>query len=334
MNKAFHPWSPLFIAATLGALSCSGARNTGPQFSEADQVALPLPGPKGGDPRLPPPTSEPEELPGIDTKDLVPRERSQWWKLVSSLYSPCEDQAVSIAQCVKEARPCTACPAAARLLASRAKTGATVTESENVYAARFGPSVKKADLKGAPSKGPEDAPVTIVVWSDFGCPACKMALPIIDEVFEKRSPFVRVVHKPYPLPQHTHSSEAARASIAAHAQGRYWEMERILFDNQQKHAESDLLGYASSLKLDMKRFKADMASESSYLVIEKSRAEANRAGLTGTPFILINGRQFDSTYFTIVPDLDEWVALEIELARTGKPAEKKAAADAPATPAP
>jgi protein-disulfide isomerase len=230
---------------------------------------------------------------------------------------------VSIAQCVKEARPCAACPAAARLLVSRVQTGATVPECEAAYAARFGPNVKQVDLRDSPARGSADAPVTIAVWSDFGCPACKMAMPLLDEIFEKRAPDVRLVHKFYPLKQHPYSDGAARAAFAAHKQGRYWEMEGLLFANQQAQAETDLMAHAASLKLDRKQFKADMASDQAKSVIERDKAQADKAGLNGTPFILINGREFDTMLFRLDADLDEWVSLEIELAKASKGQDKK-----------
>lgn len=300
----------------VAAFACAGPGCGGPQVVDQPNAAVPiaLPGPAGNE-RLPAPTSEPEELPGVDTSELVARERSQWWRLVSQLYAPCPDQAVSIAQCVREARACAACPAAARLLATQVRAGASVSECERVYGLRFGPTQHAVDLSGSPSKGPEGAPVTIVVWSDFQCPHCKHAMPILDAVFEKHSPDVRLVHKFYPLRAETRPP--AKAAIAALAQGRYWPMEKALFDNQNAQAETDLDRYAVELKLDRKKFRADMASDQTEKMIERDKAEATKAGLTGTPFILINGREFDMAYFALDSDLEKWVALEIELARPG-----------------
>jgi thioredoxin family protein len=317
-------WLFVSALAAAAAVSCGG-----PQFAGGDPTGIILPGPKGGDGHLAAPTSEPEDLPGVDTSKLVPRERAQWWKLVSQLYAPCAEQAVSIAQCVKEARACAACPAAARLLASRVQTGATAGECESVYAARFGPNLKQADLRGAPSRGPDDAPVTIAVWSDFGCPHCKLAMPILEDELEKRAPSVRLVHKFYPLGQNAQSFAAATAAIAAQAQGKYWEMEALLFGDQRAHAESDLVKDADALKLDMKRFKADMSSDRAKATIARDKAEADKAGLSGTPFILINGRVFDTILFSLDTELDEWVSLEIELASGAKPQEKKTEVAAP-----
>src|SRR5262249_54242008 len=148
----------------------------------------------------------------------------------------------------------------------------------------------------------------------FECPACGFAMPLIDKVFEKYSPHVRLVHKFYPLVHHhVHAEEAARAAIGALKQGRYWEMERLLFENQSALTEADLMTYAAQIKLDLDRLRADMKSDATRQMIERDKADADRAGLQGTPFILINGREFDLEYFRPDSELDSWVAMEIDL---------------------
>jgi protein-disulfide isomerase len=139
-------------------------------------------------------------------------------------------------------------------------------------------------------------------------------MPVIDKVLKRHQPKVRLVHKFYPLRQHTHAAMAARAAIAAQNQGKYWEMERLLFDNQEAQEDRDLDRYAKEVGLDLKRFHADMAADRTAKIIARDHDDAERAGLTGTPFILINGREFDGQHFHINLDLDAWVDLEIELA--------------------
>ncbi|WP_434043557.1 MULTISPECIES: DsbA family protein [Sorangium] len=300
----------LALAALAALAACGGADRQEPRF--ADSPAVPLPGPPGAAP-LDAPGGEPEELPGVNTAELVRRERHTWWQLVSQLYAPCAEHAVSLAQCVREARPCAACVPAAQLLADKIRGGASGAEAQSAYGVRFGPNVKKIDLADSPSRGPEGAPVQIVVWSDFECPSCGRAVPILDEIVERHAPNVRLVHKVYPLRSHAHAEPAARAAIAAHAQGRYWQMERLLFENQQRLEEKDLLGYAQRIGLDMARFRADMAGEAAAKVIARDRAEADRAGLSGTPFIVVNGREFDLALFSLQGELDRWIETELAI---------------------
>jgi protein-disulfide isomerase len=306
--------SPLFLplrlpvaVVALALASCTTGDSKPPEFSPAV-----LPGPHGGA-RLAPPSTPPEDLVGVDTSKLNAREKKQWWLLVSQLYAPCADQAVSIAQCVKDSRPCRACVPAAELLAGKVAGGAPSEEVEAAYAIRFGPNVKKIEIGDSASRGAENAAITVVVWSDFECPHCRFAMPVLDAAFEKFSPRVRLVHKAYPLKQHSHAEGAARAAFAARKQGKFWEMEKALFDHQAELSPSDIDRYARDLKLDPQRFAADMSSPKAGEAIEREKAEADKAGLTGTPFILINGREFDLSYFHLQDDLERWIAVELDL---------------------
>src|SRR4029079_5926288 len=153
-----------------------------------------------------------------------------------------------------QSRPCAACVPAAQFLARRARMGVTQNEAIAAFTVRFGKDVKKVDLADSPATGPASAPVTLVIWSDFECPACGYAGPLIEEILSKFSNDVRLVHKLYPLKSHPHSRPAARASIAARRQGKYWEMERALFSHQKHLEDSDLAEYARNIGLDMARF--------------------------------------------------------------------------------
>ncbi|MGK4001592.1 thioredoxin domain-containing protein [Sorangium sp. So ce1036] len=318
----------LALAALLALAACGGAERQAPQF--ADSPRGPLPGPPGAAP-LDAPAGEPEELPGVDTTELVRRERQTFWRLVSQLYAPCPEQAVSIAQCVREARPCAACVPAAQLVADKIRGGASAAEAQAAYGVRFGPNVKTIDVADSPARGPEAAKVQIVVWSDFECPSCGRAIPLLDEVVARHAADVRLVHKVYPLRSHPHAEAAARAAVAAHRQGRYWQMERLLFENQTRLEDADLLGYARKIGLDLARFRADMASEAAAKVIARDKAEADRAGLSGTPFIVINGREFDLSLFSLQGELDRWIETELAIAGGRGPAAPPAAG-APAAP--
>lgn len=271
---------------------------------------------------LPEPVSEPEDLPGVDTANMTPRERKAFWKWVSQLYAPCKEVATSIATCVKEDRACSTCLPAAQFLAQRARMGSPQNETIAAFNVRFGPDVKKIDESDSPSRGPANAPVTLVVWSDFECPACGFAVPYLDELIEKHATDVRLVHKLYPLKSHLHSRAAARASIAARRQNKYWEMEKQLFANQKHLEDQDLEEYARNAGLDMNKYAKDIADPKVEEIIERDIAEADKQGLTGTPFILINGREFDLGFFRLDKDLEPWIVSEAAAKR--KEAEKKA----------
>lgn len=260
--------------------------------------------------------SEPQSAPsGVDMESLVPRERATLERLLGTTYAPCPDQAVPLDVCIEEKRPCRACGPAARFLADRVKAGLASSDVQRAYQLRFGTDVRNVEIADSPTKGPANAPVTLMVWSDFECPACKRVVPMIERVFEAHSKDVRLVHKLYPLPKHPHGEIAARAAYAAKLQGKYWEMERALFDNQSSLSETKINEIAEELGLDMRKFQADALSQAAKKVIDRDMADADRSGLSGTPFILINGREFDLGLFRPEPDLESWVAMEIELTK-------------------
>ncbi len=247
---------------------------------------------------------------GVNTDDLTPRERVQLKRLMDELYAPCPEQAVNLTTCLNEARPCAACAAAASLLEQRVRAGFVGDEARRAYEARFTAKPLAIDLAGSPAKGPENAPVTIVVWSDFECPHCRMTLPLIEKVFEEKAPLIRLVHKFYPLPSHPHADAAARAAVAAQNQGKYWEMEALLFANQLALEGTDLLRYAREIGLDIERFTADMEAPETIEHVARDKAAGQQAGLNGTPFIVVNGRVFDLSMFRVDDDLAGWIDLE------------------------
>lgn len=268
----------------------------------------------------------PRPLPGLDTSGLSQREHKAFWQAASRAFAPCPEHAVSLVACLEESRPCAGCRPMAELLAKQIQRGSSASEAELAAEVRFSASaVRKVEVRDSPAKGPRDAPVTIVVFSDFQCPACRAALPIIEEAAALHAKDVRLVHKFYPLPKHTQAKPAAYAAIAAMRQGKYWEMERVLFANQAALSERDLEGYAADLGLDLARFRADLKDPTVHAMVERDRADGEAVELTHTPFVLINGRLFDPAYFRWDVDLEPWIRSEAELARsTKKPAATEA----------
>jgi protein-disulfide isomerase len=259
------------------------------------------------------------DLQGVDTSKLTEREKEQWSVYVSELLAPCSDQPVSIAQCVAEKRACDSCLPAARFLAKQVTSGKTRSQAEGAFRTRFSAdTVKNVNPGDSPSKGAADAAVTLVEWADFECPFCAMAYPLLDSVVERYPTQVRLVFKNFPLSMHEHGEPAARAVVAAGKQGKFWEMHHALFQNQKTLDEAGLAKIAKELRLDVKKFDEDRRSEAVADTVAKDRKEGESLGLQGTPAIFINGRAFDLEQFDLAEDLNDWIALEIEL-RTGKP---------------
>ncbi len=150
--------------------------------------------------------------------------------------------------------------------------------------------VAAIDSAGSPSKGRADAPVTMVVFTDFECPYCKQLAPMLDEVFARNSETTRLVFKNMPLRFHQFADPAARAALAAGNQGKFWEMHDILFQAPELN-DQVIISAAVNLGLDMASFKQDMESPAISQKINKDLQDAQAAGVTGTPTVFINGKR-------------------------------------------
>lgn len=277
------------------------------------------------------PSAEPKDvvLPGVDISAMTPRERHEWSGLVSELFAPCPSVPVSVAQCVQEKRACGSCLQAAKFVARAVRDGASEEQVRHAYRERYDPSTAKAiPLSGSPSKGPDNAPVTVVEFADFECPHCRAAVPMIDQMFAAHPGKVRLVYKFVALPMHVHAEPAARAAFAAGLQGKFWEMEHLLFERQDHLEQEDLERYARILRLDVPKWKADMTSAAANDRMAQDRKLEDDLQLKGTPTIYINGRELD-----IEEDesLEERVAAELGVPPV-EPSASGSAASAPTPP--
>lgn len=272
-------------------------------------------------------------LKGVDTSDLTTREKSEWSRYVSEFLAPCPEQPVSIAQCVNEKRPCRACVPAAQFLKRETRKGRVRSQVEASFRARFAPeAVKNIDLSGAPGKGTVSPTVTVAEFADFECPACGGARELLDAMVEKYPNDVRLVFKHFPLSMHPHAEKAARAAVAANKQNKFWELHRLLFENQTALEPENLEKFAAQAGLDMKRFREDWTSEATADLVARDRKQGEGLDISGTPSLFINGRHFPPSP-DFAQDLEEWIKLEIELTRGPGTAPAVATAAPPTVPA-
>ena len=252
-------------------------------------------------------------LKGVDTSALTGREKSEWSRYVSELLAPCPDQPVNLAQCVSENRSCKQCAPAASYLVKQVQRGRTRSQIEAAYRARFSAdAIKNIELDDSPAKGPTGAPVLLVEFADFECPACGAARPILDDLFKRYDGQMRFVFKNFPLSMHQYAEKAARAAVAAYKQNKFWEMHAVLYENQQQLEPSNVERLAKSIGLDMPRFLQDRDSEAVADFVSRDRKEGERLELSGTPSVFINGRKFENTG-DFKEDIEDWVALEIQM---------------------
>ena len=142
------------------------------------------------------------------------------------------------------------------------------------------------------AKGPENAPVVIYQFSEFQCPFCAKVEPTIKQVEEAYGDKVRIIFKNRPLSFHADARLASEAALAAGAQGKFWEMHQILFANQKSLKREALIEYAKQLELDIDKFTADLDNHTFAAQIDAEIADAEKAGATGTPTFVINGKKF------------------------------------------
>jgi protein-disulfide isomerase len=229
----------------------------------------------------------------VDTSALDDFGEGIWIDMVNELLSPCGDP-VSVARCIAESRKCKQCVPAARYVARLVDDGYARDEIRDIYRIRYGDDTKveKLTSAGSPLRGSPMAPVTIYEFSDFQCPHCKLAAPELKKIVEESNGKVKLIFKQYPLPMHPKAREASKATIAAHKQGKFWEMHDLLFENQDRLQTANLDDYAKKIGLDMKRFRADMKSKDADKKIEADLAEGNAVGVEATPSIYVNNRRF------------------------------------------
>jgi protein-disulfide isomerase len=159
-----------------------------------------------------------------------------------------------------------------------------------------------------PAKGPANAPVTIVEFSDFECPYCSRVVPTLKKIEEHYGPKVRIVFRDLPLTQiHKNAAKAAEAGSCAHEQGKFWEMHDKLFANQASLSVDDLKKTALALGLEPQAFNTCLDSGRHTPEWQADAAEAASVGVGSTPAFLVNGRLLSGAqaYDNFVKVIDE-----------------------------
>jgi protein-disulfide isomerase len=140
-----------------------------------------------------------------------------------------------------------------------------------------------------PARGPANAKVTIVEFSDFQCPYCSQAFGTIEELMQQYAGKVKLVFRQFPLPIHPQAEKAAEASLCAADQGKFWEFHDLLFKNQRKLDLADLKAHAASAGLDATKFAQCLDSGEKKKLVDQDLEAGQAAGVNGTPAFFING---------------------------------------------
>jgi len=152
-------------------------------------------------------------------------------------------------------------------------------------------------------KGPKDALITLLVYSDFQCPYCAQVTPVMDTLLVKFPKDVRIIYRHFPLNIHDKSLITAQAAEAAGLQGKFWEMHNLIMSKQAEWSAKNpqdfstwiKVGAASISGLDVARFMTDMLSQPVADKVKAALKSAETIGLNQTPYLVLNGRAFGGT---------------------------------------
>lgn len=145
--------------------------------------------------------------------------------------------------------------------------------------------------------GPDDAPVTLVEYGDYECPYCGEAYPIIKAVQQAMNGQLRFSFRNFPLQEmHPHALMAAIATEAAARQNAFWSMHDIIFDNQARLSDANLLKWAGQLHLNVATFSHELTDKAVRVKVETDMESGIRSGVNGTPTFFINGTRYDGSW--------------------------------------
>ena len=187
------------------------------------------------------------------------------------------------------------------------------------------------DVSHSPVRGPKDAPVSIVEFSDFQCPFCAGLQETLDRVLKAFPKQVRLVYKQYPLNIHPYARQAALASLAAYAQGKFWEMHDKLFQNFSAINEDNINTWAKDVGLNMTEFRKAIQSGKHEAMVQKDVTDGAAAKVLGTPTVFVNGRRIQDKSFE---SFKKVILEELAAAKSPPAPAKKADASAPSRGAP
>jgi protein-disulfide isomerase len=150
-------------------------------------------------------------------------------------------------------------------------------------------------------KGGATAPVTLVEYSDFECPACAAYYPVMEKLNADFGDQVKIVYRHYPLTQiHANAQLASQAAEAAGIQGKFFDMHDILFENQAtwsaiKDPTETFVEYATRLELNVDQFRTDLTSSAARTAVAEDVRGGRSANISGTPTFFLNGVQIDTS---------------------------------------
>jgi protein-disulfide isomerase len=254
-----------------------------------------------------------QTLGDVDLSGLTPVQKKAVLKILREEDCSCQC-GMKTAECVMKDTNCSYSRTLSKIAIQGVKDGKSLMEISKLMDASpkaHRPKLLEAPITipvdGAPVRGPANARITLIEFSDFECPYCYSAEKQVDIVMAAYPKDVKLIYKQFPLSMHPHAEMAAEASLAAREQGKFWEMYDLLFKNFRQLSADTIMTSAKQIGLDMDKFKADLASGKFKTAVQKDIADGETAGVYGTPAFYINGKQYNGevTLVALKPILAE-----------------------------
>ncbi len=232
------------------------------------------------------------DLPGFDFSKLAGPSKSELAEVLVDEFDYC-GKPLTLLAAIKRG---DVCPHTRRMVGLAATLAAQGLSSQEILVALakhgggFSRPRSAFTLDDRTCQGPKGAPVTIVEFSDFECPFCGEARPMLEGFVASRKD-VRLCWKPYPLAQHKFAIPASQAALLARDQGKFWAVHDGLFIGQSRMSNATIQEVLSKNGVSLKAYEKAVKAGSYVDELHGSRDEGNKAGLEVTPTLYINGRK-------------------------------------------
>jgi len=243
-------------------------------------------------------------LPAVDFTGLSPAKTASALKLLRDNDCTC-GCGMKLAECRVKDPGCSYSKSLAAVVVTALKAGKSeaaaleAAKSSKLGAAPAPPKLlgdpQVIATAGSPFTGPKDAPVTLIEFSDFQCPYCYKAAAQLREVLKAFPTQVKLVFRQFPLETHSQAALAAAAAIAAHKQGKFWQLHDAMFAQRQDLSRDAITKMAAKAGIDLKRFEADWPSKETLAAVMRDMQDGEKAGVEGTPTVFINGKKYNGS---------------------------------------
>jgi protein-disulfide isomerase len=242
------------------------------------------------------------ELPSVDWQGITGVKKALALKIMRTEGCTCGCD-MKVAECRMKDHSCAYSKKIANTVAKEVAAGKTeaVIRADLKKMATEPPPVLDDPVKistaGDPVRGPANARVTIVEFSDFQCPFCSTAVAATRVLLHEFPNDVKLVFKQFPLTdKHSQAEFGAEAALAAQAQGKFWEMHDLLYAGYPDISRATVMAYGRKLGLDMTRFTAELNSHKYAARVHAEEQEGEDLDVAGTPTFFINGKKFNDTF--------------------------------------